>query len=343
MKSRDLLRTSSLLLFFLSVACASFALAQPASQNTTVATKKTASTFAQSNDVIVLISKSGDTLKSLARKHLGDETLAWKIADYNGIEELFPGMEVIIPLREFNPIGVYSNGFQTVPILCYHRFGEGHAKLSVPEPLFRRQMEILKSEGYRVIPLRDLFDFMKGRKSIPQRAVVITIDDGYRSNYDIAFPILREFAFPATIFLYTEFMGARDALSWTQISEMNESGLIDFQPHSHTHPNLSLKRPHEHDAAYKKRLLDEILLPAKAIKTRLSANIHTFAYPYGDTNDFIISQLEVNDYQLGVTVEPGSNPADAPRYMLRRTMVFGDHTVSEFRGFLEVFVEEDLR
>ncbi len=56
---------------------------------------------------------------------------------------------------------------------------------------------------------------------------MITIDDGYRSSYEIAYPILKKFGFPATVFLYTDFVGASDAMTWAQMKEMTASGLVD--------------------------------------------------------------------------------------------------------------------
>ena len=71
--------------------------------------------------------------------------------------------------------------------------------------------------------------------------MVITIDDGYRSTYEVAFPVLKRHSFPATVFLYSDFVGAGDALTWAQMKEMTQSGLIDIQPHSKSHANLTLK------------------------------------------------------------------------------------------------------
>ena len=59
--------------------------------------------------------------------------------------------------------------------------------------------------------------------------MVITIDDGYESTYRHAFPILKRHGFPATVFVYTDFLGGGDALTWPQLQEMSASGLIDVQ------------------------------------------------------------------------------------------------------------------
>ncbi len=301
-------------------------------------------TFAGNEEFVVLISRPGETLASLAEQFLGDEKLAWVIADFNGIEKLVPKREIVIPLKPQNLTGVTPHGYQQVPVLCYHRFGPGRGKMIVSERKFRAQMQYLADNDFHVVTLSELYDFINGRKGLPQKSVVITIDDGYRSNYDIAFPVLREFGFPATIFLYTDFMGARDAMSWSQIREMADSGLIDFQPHSRSHPNMTLPRYQETTAAYRQRIRQEISAPTQKIRRALPGQVlHTFAYPYGDTNDQIIDYLQQKNYRLGVTVQPGGNPSFAYPYMLHRTMIFGDHGMRDFVKALSTFKQVDLQ
>ncbi len=108
---------------------------------------------------------------------------------------------------------------KNINILMYHGFsnqdgGEGfntyHGKHLYIEK-FRQQMAFLK-QYYHVISLRHLIAFYQGEESIPKRSVVITIDDGYYSNYALAYPVLREFFMPATIFVATDFIDQKEFL-----------------------------------------------------------------------------------------------------------------------------------
>lgn len=303
-------------------------------------------TFAKNDEFVVLISKKGDTLESLALTYLGDIKKSWVIADFNNITKITAKREIIIPLKSHNTIGITQEGVQAIPILCYHRFGKGHTKLAVSEEKFKQQMQYLKDNNFNVIPLRDLYAFLENKSPLPKKTVIITIDDGYKSTYEIAFPILKAFNFPATLFLYTDFTGARDAVSWKQAKKMLASGLIDIQSHSKTHPNMSLKKDNETNTMYKKRINTEIETPEKEIERRLKYKTSIFAYPYGDTNESIINILEKNNYTLGVTVQPGSNTAFSPPYMLKRTMIFGDHDIKDFSNSLVVldknFTHQDI-
>lgn len=301
-------------------------------------------TFAKDDEYIVLITREKDSLKSLAKKYLGDEDKAWIIADFNNIDRVVAKREIVIPLKPQNPSGVYINGYQTIPILCYHRFGDtGHIKLTVPEKKFREQLQFLKDNDYRVIPMSDMYKFISGQEELPKKAVIITIDDGYRSTYEIAYPVLKEFGFPATLFLYTDFTGAGDAINWSQARKMLASGIMDIQPHSKSHPNMSLSKVSESHTAYRKRILEEIDNPTRKINKYLKTPLHTFAYPYGDTNKMIINHLKKRGYELGVTVQPGGNPAYAHQYMLHRTMIFGDHSIKDFKNALVTFQERNLK
>jgi peptidoglycan/xylan/chitin deacetylase (PgdA/CDA1 family) len=294
------------------------------------------------DEFLVVTAQQNDTAVSLAKRHLGDAGLFWLIEDFNDANAFAAGQEVVIPLRPPNPTGVYANGYQTVPVLCYHRFGADKNKMVVSPENFARQMAYLAENNYRVIRMRDLLEFLQGQRALPKRSVVITMDDGYKSVYQHAYPVLQKYGFPATIFVYSEFEGARDALTWKEMQEMVASRLIDIQPHSKTHSNLGIAQPDEDNAAYERRVQAEVAVPMQQIAKHLGIPVHTFAYPYGDTNKYVIEQLKQRDYKMAVTVQAGSNAAFAFPYMLQRSMVFGDHDMDDFKKQLESFVAVDL-
>lgn len=297
----------------------------------------------RNNDFVVLNASRGDTSASLARRYLGDAAKYWVIEDFNNTRNLTPGQEIVIPLRSPNPAGIYVNGYQTVPILCYHRFGLDKSKMVVAPSDFARQMDYLAQHDYRVVRLGDLIEFLQGKRALPKRAVVITMDDGYKSVYQHAFPVLRRLGFPATVFVYSDYVGAREGLTWKEMQEMTASGLVDIQPHSKTHSNLGFAQPGEGESDYQHRLQAETQAPLNDISKNLGIPVHTFAYPYGDTNKDVIEQLKQRDYRLAVTVQPGNNAAFAYPYMLQRSMVFGDQDLDGFAKLLGSFQDEDLR
>jgi peptidoglycan/xylan/chitin deacetylase (PgdA/CDA1 family) len=295
------------------------------------------------DEYVVHTAEPGDTWGGLADIYLKDRSKEWLIADFNKTDEITPGQQVVIPLVHPNPVGVFTSGYQTVMILCYHRFGQSKSRMVISPDDFDAQLEYLKKNGYRVIPLASIHAFLRGEAPLPQRAVVITIDDGYRSSYDFAYPILRKYDFPATLFVYSDFTGSRDALGWNEMRNMVASGLIDIQTHSKTHASMTKRLPNESAESYRSRVEDEIRIPGQQIRRMLGLPLHTFAYPFGDTDEFLISQLKNADYRAGVTVQAGGNPAFAYPFRLRRTMIYGDRDMAAFTRSLKIFTMENLK
>ncbi len=294
--------------------------------------------LARDGDFAIVVVGPGDTLATLAERHLGDARRDWWIAEYNEVTEIRPGQTIVIPLVARNPIGVRADGFQAVTVLCYHRFGNRASRLTVTPAAFAAQMDYLARNGYHVVPLSRLSDFLAGKEPLPRKSVVITIDDGYRATYDIAFPVLKQHGYSATVFLYSDFVGAPDALGFAQMRELVASGLIDIQPHSKTHSNLTLRLPDESDAAYRERLRVEVDGPIKVIQDRLALPSLAYAYPYGDVNESVVDLLARRGVALGVTVTPGGNGFFAYPYMLRRTMIYGNENLDSFKSRLVTFV-----
>ena len=284
-----------------------------------------------------------DTLESIAERLLGNAAQSWQIADFNGVSRAQPGMVLTVPLRPLNPHGVAANGYQTVPILTYHRVGPRMGRMVMAPGTFAAQLEFLARNDYRVIRLRDLADFLEGRAQLPQRAVVITFDDGHVSAYQHAYPLLKKYGFPATFFLYTDFLNTPEGLSWAQIREMAASGLIDFQSHSKTHANLIVRHPGETDSQYRARLDSEIRLPRALIERNVATKVTDYAYPYGDTNEILLERLAQTGHTLGLTVNPGGNAFFSHPLMLRRTMVFGELNLDAFKAALQVFRNVNLQ
>lgn len=294
----------------------------------------------RSADRLVVVAGRGDTAASLAERYLGDARRGWWILDANDLGKVRPGVPLVIPLVHPNPGGVQVSGLQTVPVLAYHRFGEGQGAMYVTPGRFEAQMAYLAEHGYRVVRLTELREFLTGAQPLPRRAVVITIDDGYRSIYHHAFPVLRRYGFPATVFIYTGYIG-NGGLTWAQLEEMRDSGLIDIQSHSRSHDNLTrLPAP---DAPYADYLRDEVRGSRALLERRLERPVESFSYPFGMVNGPLAREVAAAGYRLGVTVERGGNAFFEYPFAVRRSMIYRRHDLEDFRRELEVFRPRDLR
>jgi peptidoglycan/xylan/chitin deacetylase (PgdA/CDA1 family) len=319
----------------LAVGCATVAPAPDAS--------KAAPAVGRSEDFVVVVAKAGDTAESLAAQHLGDRAKAWMIEDYMGARTFAAGQQVIIPLRPWNLTGVEATGYQIVPILCYHNLGpQSKGRLLLGTAQFEQQMRYLKAQGYRVISLTEFLEWMQLKRQLPRRAVVLTFDDGYRTFREFAYPLLKELGFTATLFVYTDYVGAgRNALSWDELRMLAAEG-VDVQAHSKTHGNLR-RTPGESDAQYARRMEAELAEPLRLFQRHLGRPVHLLAYPYGSTDDDVIARVKQHGYVAAFTVRRQGSPAFVQTFRINRSQVYSEMSLEDFAKNLNVFHQEDLR
>ncbi len=291
-----------------------------------------------------VIAQEGDTLSSLAGQYLNDPDMEWLIADFNGISSVTPGMEIVIPLKSYERGGLTYRGYQTVPVLSYHNFSLGKTdKMTVSKASFEDQMQLLKDRGYRVISLDQLFDFFDFKKQIPSKSVVITIDDGWKSTYEIAFPVLKKYGYPATIFVYTNLINSSGkAMTWEQIKELADNG-IDIQCHTITHRDLAGVQEKESFKEYFDAVEKEIVQSSNIIKKNTSRDCRYLAYPFGNSSNMVIAILKKNGFRGAFTVRRGSSPFFINNYMVNRSMIYGEYDLKKFEKALTVFDDRGIK
>ncbi|MGH7412105.1 MAG: polysaccharide deacetylase family protein, partial [Candidatus Methylomirabilis sp.] len=161
-----------------------------------------------SEDFVVVVAREGDTAETLARRYLKGAERAWMITEFRDGALIKAGDVVVVPLRPRRLGGIQADGHQVVPILTYHDIEPvSKNRFAITTELFEQQLKYLKENGYVVVTLDDLDRFLRYEQPLPKKAVVITIDDGYKSAKTIAAPLLKKYGFPATFFIYTDFIG----------------------------------------------------------------------------------------------------------------------------------------
>ena len=169
----------------------------------------------------------------------------------------------------------------TIPILTYHNFtkDEGSSyKINIVE--FEKQMNYLAIHNYSVISLSEL---LKGLRTdqLPPKPIVITVDDGFKSTYTLAYPVLKKYNLPATLFLYTDFIEKNsNSLTWEEIREMNKNN-IEIGSHTLSHCNLLKYQENENYETYLARIRREIIcrFREKGSALRLLLILFTFKIP----------------------------------------------------------------
>ena len=211
-----------------------------------------------------------------------------------------------------------------VPILLYHRFAPtANGAMTTPTYLFESHLTCFREFGFTVIPLRCLIDFYLGKgPELPSRSVVLTADDGHRSVYEGMFPLLKRYRVPATLFLYpSAISNASYALTWNEVREMKETGLVDVQSHTFWHPNFKEEKKRLTHFEYDDFVLRQLVTSKENLEKELHAQADMLAWPFGIYDDQLIRKAVDAGYVAAFTmVRHHSTPTDPvmalPRYLI---------------------------
>ena len=221
-------------------------------------------------------------------------------------------------------------------VLMYHAIGaegEPASAYVLPERRFRRQMAWLTWRGYRVLSLSDIVRARREHRLPPGRSVVLTFDDGYRDNLELACPILRRRHFPATIFMVTDAAGGantwdrdgalagRPLLSWAEARAVQSSG-VEFGAHTRRHPPLTTVPP--------ERLADEIVGSRLDLERALERPVAAFAYPHGRYDEATLAVTRAGGFLGACCSEGGVNDPAVDPYLVRRVEIRGDDSFVQF-------------
>jgi peptidoglycan/xylan/chitin deacetylase (PgdA/CDA1 family) len=222
-------------------------------------------------------------------------------------------------------------------VLCYHIVeSPADPRMEVSRDTFRQQMRYLAMTGYSVISLRDLHDYVVGKRaSIPHNSVVVTIDDGWRSTYTEVFPEMKARHFPFTVFIYPKIIGqTANAMTWKQVKEMSDAG-VDIQSHSLSHPFLTQRRHSSlAEADYQQWLQTELSESKRVLEHETGRSVSFLAYPYGDYDSHVAASAAKAGYTAALTcdygrVKRGSDPLRMKRVIIEKKMDF-----AAFRHYL---------
>ncbi len=191
-----------------------------------------------------------------------------------------------------------------IPILLYHDFvtvvpetePDNYNYINTPKS-FEENIKVIIENGYTPMSIKELYDAINGKIELPEKPILITFDDGYYSNYEYIFPILKEYKVKASIFIVTDNIGKEidnvKYLSWDNCLEMQNSGLIEIYSHSTKHIFYNKVPVRE--------IRDDVLESYKIMEENLGKkDLKVFAYPYGAYTNETVRALKNNgiDMQL---------------------------------------------
>jgi len=231
----------------------------------------------------------------------------------------------------------FAAGDDGAMVLCYHIVESPQdPRMEISREAFRQQMRYLAMTGYNVIPLREAYEYAIGKRaSLPPRAVVVTIDDGWRSTYTEVWPEMKKWHFPFTVFIYPRIIGqTTHAMTWAQVKAMSDAG-VDIESHSFSHPFLTQRRhtgmaPKEYTAWIEHELAGS----KKTLEHETGKTVQFIAYPYGDYDHYLVANVARSGYLAALTcdfgfVRHGSDPLRMKRFAIDKRLDF-----AAFRRYL---------
>ena len=229
-------------------------------------------------------------------------------------------------------LSLASENYLTV--LVYHRFDEArYPSTNISRDRFLQQMEYLKKEKYQVLSLEELREFRQKVKDFPEKAVLITIDDAYRSVYEVAYPILKDFGYPFTVFLCSESIEKNypAMITLKMIEEMKKEG-ITFGNHTHTHPHLGIPSEDMTEEDYRFWVREEIQ-KCRQFLQKYEIESHSIAFPYGEYNQIVLKEAQNLGYDLLFSQNPGSIiiPWDRQTVFSRQAIVGKNMNLAAFQ------------
>jgi peptidoglycan/xylan/chitin deacetylase (PgdA/CDA1 family) len=187
---------------------------------------------------------------------------------------------------------------------------------------FKEEMRFLYVQKIPVIPLSTLEEHLTKKAPIPDRSVVITIDDGYKTAKDIAWPVFQQYGFPFTLYVYPHAISRfPSALTWDDLRFMAHQG-VDIEDHSMTHPLLTHPGKPMNKKAYYDFIEEELAGSKRLIEKELGQPITSIAYPYGGYDQYIVERTRAIGYLTGLTCDDGDVAGFTDPYRLNRRLVF---------------------
>jgi len=182
--------------------------------------------------------------------------------------------------------------------LMYHRFGEDSIpSTNIRMEQFQAHLEYLEQGDFEVINLQQAHEFLAEGTELPEKAVLITVDDAYLSVYEQAFPLLQKYQFPFTVFVATDPVdqGLQGYMSWEQMREMQANG-VSFANHSASHESMLMRLENESRRAWLERIQADVDKSMNRLDQELDPFPGMFAYPFGEFDAQVANQLRQKGY-----------------------------------------------
>jgi len=266
---------------------------------------------------------------------------------------------------------------ERLTVLSYHEVADPGDALNtiyaVAPSMFVRQIEWLRDNGYHFVTVDDLLADETGKRPLPSKAVLLTFDDGYRSMYEHAWPVLKTWKIPSVVAVVgsweddgaqVDFDGKiiprEKLMSWRDLRELADSGLVEVASHSFdlhrgipanpqgnsqpagvTRRWLGPTQGYETEKAYRKRVETDLARSSADISKHVGRAPRIIAWPYGRYNRELREAAARHGMTIGLTLDDGANLTSTPLWRLRRVLVESSMGVPELQREID-FRNQDI-
>ena len=234
------------------------------------------------------------------------------------------------------PISVQAQKFD-IPVFAYHRFGDDRLpSTNISMEVFEAQLKYLKENDYTVITLGEAINQQHSGADISDKKVVLTVDDGYLSFYTHGLQLLKEYGYPATVFVQTETVGGNDFMNWDQLLEISRAG-IEIGNHSHSHDHFVNYPEEERESTFR----DDLNRASQLFKKHLDKAPEIYAYPYGEWTQDMETVLEEEGFKAAAVQKSGVLSETTSLFAIPRFPMGGPFAT--INGFKNKLVMKALR
>lgn len=233
-----------------------------------------------------------------------------------------------------------------VPILVYHRFAPTVLdSMTLRTTRFESHLSTIKRLGCTVVPLADWVAYHRGERGpLPSRAVVLTADDGHRSQFEVMAPLLKREGWPVTLFIYpSAISNASYAMTWEQLRQWRADPMVSVQSHTYWHPNLLRDRQTMPADVFERHVLDQLRRSREVLNKRLDASVSLLAWPFGLSDPGLQQWAQECGYRAAFALENRSASRHDPVYAVPRHLMVDSVDAAQLAARLEAaFAQEDV-
>lgn len=233
-------------------------------------------------------------------------------------EQTVPFVEQALPSEKPSLFTIPEEG---MPVLMYHSISTKYdLSICVSPEEFEQQMKWLYENGYSTVNIEDFSRALAGEAILPEKPIMISFDDGYNDNYNVAWPIMEKYGFRATFFIVTAGVDPFN-MDWNQLRDLHEKG-NSIGSHTSNHKNLSKLDCGSQEMQLRQSKCD--------LENNLGIDITAFCFPYGMYNNTTLSLLPQLGYTMSFTINEGRVHSGDNAYELKRIHVRGGMPFEQF-------------